>query len=208
VSAPGSTRRAPAAAAAAIVVVAALALGARARAAHEPSRPVAAAQETVGPSLYPMSMTLVDQTGARVGFDAFRGHPVVVSMFYASCPAACPLLVSRMKQIDHALPAAARADARYLLVSFDPAHDTPSVLAATAAAHQVDARWRFATGSDDDVQRLAGALDIAYARLAGGGFTHASVLTVLDGQGRVVARTDDPDSDLAPLVAAVTRAAR
>jgi protein SCO1/2 len=125
-------------------------------------------------------------------------------MFYGSCPVACPLIVSHIKQIEAGLPDRARADLRVLLVSFDPAHDTPPVLAAIATARGVDTtRWSFATGSDDDVRQIAAVLHVTYRPLPTGGFAHDSVLTVLDREGRVLARTDDSEPDLAPLQAAI-----
>ena len=159
-------------------------------------------------SIYPLAFDLRDQDDRSLPLDAFRGSPVVVTMFYASCPAACPLLVSHVKELDAMLAPDVRSRVRVLFVSFDPAHDGPDVLRATAARHHVDGRWRFATGAPDDVRQLAAALGIAYRPMPGGGYAHDSVLTVLDGDGRVVARTDDPSADLRPLADALTAAAR
>jgi len=54
----------------------------------------ASAVEEGGPqnttSLYALSVTLVDQDGAKCGFDVFGGRPVIVGMFYSRCPSACP----------------------------------------------------------------------------------------------------------------------
>jgi protein SCO1/2 len=159
------------------------------------------------PTIYPLHVSLHDQDGAPIGLDAFRGHPVVVSMFYASCPTACPLIVMHVKQIESKLTPEARADVRVLLVSFDPEHDTPAALRDAAEGHHVDlARWKLATGPDDDVRQIAAALGVSYRRTPGGGFAHDSVISVLDREGRVVARTDDPRADLEPLVAAASRA--
>jgi cytochrome oxidase Cu insertion factor (SCO1/SenC/PrrC family) len=70
--------------------------------------PPALAQHTHGPSIesirpradsiYELSAVLVDQGGTRVGLDLFRGHPVLISMFYASCGDACPLLVAEISE--------------------------------------------------------------------------------------------------------------
>jgi len=155
------------------------------------------------PPIYPLALTLTDFDSASIGLDVFRGHPVVVSMFYGSCPAACPLIVSHIKEIEAALPGDVRADLRVLLVSFDPDRDTPTALHALADAHHVDvARWRFATGSDDTVRQLANVLGVDYRRGEDGIFSHNSVISVLDREGRVVARSDDPSAPLDPLIAA------
>ncbi len=167
------------------------------------------AMQPASPSLYPLGLDLRDQHGTAVKLDLFRGSPVIVSMFYGTCPAACPLIVSHVKQIEASLPPEVRARTRVLLVSFDPEHDTPAALTEIAARHRVDAgRWRFAVGHDDEVRQLANALGVTYQEFEGGFFTHNSVISVLDGEGRIVGRVDDPQADLAPLATAVTRAAR
>jgi protein SCO1/2 len=163
-----------------------------------------------GPSIYPLSVALRDQHDRAIGIDAFRGHPVVISMFYGSCPTACPLLVSNVKRIEESLPADVRQETRVLLVSFDPAHDTPAVLAFIAKGRELDdARWTLATASDDDVRQIAAVLGISYRARPEGGFVHDSVLTVLDREGRIVARTDESDEEnLAKLTRAITTIAR
>ena len=165
-----------------------------------------AAPTPIGPSVYPVYAALRDEHGAAVGLDVDRGHPVIVSMFYGSCPVACPLIVSHVKEVESRLPPGARADLRVLLVSFDSEHDTPEALAGIAKARGLDtSRWTLATGSDDDVRQVAAVLGVSYRKLPEGGFAHDSVLTVLDREGRPVARDDDPSADVGPLADAILR---
>jgi protein SCO1/2 len=162
-----------------------------------------------GPSLYPLSVTLHDQRDRAIGLDAYRGHPVIISMFYASCPTACPLLVTHLKRIEAGLTPATRADVRVMLVSFDPARDTPQALAFIAKARELDQeRWTLATGSDDDVRQIAAALGVSYRAGANGVIVHDSIVTVLDREGRVVAKADDAEDNIAALTSAVEAAAR
>jgi protein SCO1/2 len=170
------------------------------------SAPVKAATSPAPPSapIYPLQLTLRDQNDETINADVFRGHPVIVSMFYGTCPGACPLLVSNIKRIEASVTPAARADARVLLVSFDAERDTPNVLRELAKAHRVDtARWRFAAGADDDARQLANVLGVEYRRGEEGFFSHNSVVTVLDREGRIVARSEDPSADLTALASAV-----
>lgn len=165
-----------------------------------------AGQEPLSASIYALEASLRDFDGRAIGLDAFRGHPVLVSMFYGSCPAACPLLVSHMKQIEASLAPSVRSDLRVLLVSFDAERDTPAALRGLASAHHVDtARWRLASAPDDTARAIANLLGIEYQKGEEGFFSHNSVISVLDRDGRIVARTDDPSADLTPLVAAVAR---
>ena len=165
--------------------------------------------EPIGPSIYPLAASLVDQRGAHVGLDVDRGHPVIIAMFYGSCPSACPLIIADVKRIDASLPKKVRDDTRVLLVSFDGEHDTPAELARIARERGLDgARFTLASGSDDDVRTIAAALGVTYRALPEGGFSHDSVITTLDREGRPTARVDRFGADVAPLVSALVRESR
>lgn len=168
--------------------------------ARETSPPPNVVDVEAGPSLYALTMNLVDQDGKTIGLDVWRGHPVLVGMFYASCPSACPLFVSTIEGVESSLDDRTRADLRVLLVSFDPA-DSPEVLAKLADKHHVDrARWRFASGTDDQVRDLAAALGVKYRKLPDGNFNHTSPLVLLGSDGAIHARVEsvgDPTDGLA-----------
>jgi cytochrome oxidase Cu insertion factor (SCO1/SenC/PrrC family) len=157
-----------------------------------PADAAASGTSTPGGSIYQLGLALRDQTGATVPLDAQRGRPVIISMFYGTCPAACPLLIEDLQALERALPERVRAQVRVLLVSFDPERDGPAVLAGLAERHEVDpARWTLASASVGDARELAAALGIRYrVRLQDGGFDHTSSLVVLDGAGVEVARVD------------------
>ena len=142
-------------------------------------------------SIYEMPAALVDQGGRPVGLDLFRGHPVLITMFYASCPDACPLLIADLQRFERELSPRARADLRIVLVSFDTARDRPEALKRLAAAHGLDtSRWRLLRASDDTVREVAAVLGIRYRRLPDGSFDHSSVVTLLDASGVAVARVE------------------
>jgi protein SCO1/2 len=142
-------------------------------------------------SVYELSASLVDQDGNTVGLDLFRGHPVLISMFYSTCRDACPLLIADLHRIERDLPPRTRADLRTVLVSLDPEHDTPEALRALAQAHGLDtSRWRLLRAPDDTVREIAAVLGIRYRRLPDGGFNHSSVVTLLDPSGVILARVE------------------
>lgn len=152
----------------------------------------AAAADEAAPagSLYQLPLGLTTQAGTAAGLDLHRGHPVLISMFYGSCPAACPMLITAMQTYESHLDAASRARLRALLVSFDAARDTPERLAGLARLHRADpARWTFASAADNDARKLAALLGISYRRQPDGGFDHSLLITLLDAQGRVIAST-------------------
>jgi protein SCO1 len=141
-----------------------------------------------GPSIYELPIQLVDATGARIGLDVARGKPVLVSMFYASCSVACPLLISEVQQVLAELPP--DADVRVLLVSFDPARDTAAKLMTLSRERKLDARWTLAVANATDARSLAAVLGVKYRQLPNGEFAHGSTIVALDGEGREIARTD------------------
>lgn len=149
-----------------------------------------AATARTGASLYALDLALTDQHGAPVSLDGWRGHRTIVGMFYTSCPSACPLTIQTIRTIEKSLAPADRDDLRVLLVSFDPARDGPEQLAEVIRTHQLDDRWRLAVTDDESVRVLAAALGIRY-RSEGGELLHSTVLTVVDAEGRIVAREDD-----------------
>ena len=155
-------------------------------------------------SLYTLELPLVDQHGRPSGLDVGRGHPTLVSMFYASCPTACPMLVGEVQALEDRLTAAERADLRVVLVSLDPDRDTPAVLAEAAERYGVDgARWSLHRTEDEHVRTLSAVLDIQYRDLPDGEMNHSTILTLVDRQGRKVARRDGLGGTVDPLVDAL-----
>lgn len=143
-----------------------------------------------GDSLYQLALPLTDQSGKAVKLDLYAGGPVLVTMFYGSCPHVCPMLISTIQRFELGLPEANRKRVRVLMVSLDPERDTPAKLTEVAQRHRVDAaRWTMARAEAADVRRLAAALGIQYRQLPDGEFNHSTVITLLDAQGRLVKQT-------------------
>jgi protein SCO1/2 len=141
-------------------------------------------------SIYQVHAQLITQRAAAAGLDLYRGHPTLISMFYGSCPAACPMLITAMQVYESRLDGPSQSRLRVLLVSFDPERDTPGELDRLAKLHHADpGRWTFASGPDSDVRRIAAVLGISYRRLPGGDFDHSLLITLLDGEGRILAST-------------------
>lgn len=142
------------------------------------------------PSIYDLPIELRDANDRVVGLDVARGKPVLVTMFYASCPVACPVLLQEVKQVVAELPAALQDDVRIVLVSFDPDRDTPAKLRELVAARGLDDRYTVAVASASDARALAATLGVTYRKLDNGEFFHGATIVALDREGRPVARTD------------------
>jgi protein SCO1 len=188
----------------AAVVLAAIALlyAGRTMAANPNARPLP------GDSVYQLPLVLIDQNGRAADWRTRRGEPQLVSMFYTSCRYICPLIVDSGKAVEKQLTPAERQRIGILLISMDPARDTPAALKYIVDKRGLDAaRWTLASPSKQDVRAVAGVLGIRYRELADGEFNHTSALVLLDADGRILARTERmggrPDPEF---LAAVKRA--
>lgn len=166
-------------------------------------------------SFYELPIALVDQQGKTQPLNLYRGHAVIVTLFYGSCPNACPLLIESIRATERALAAKTREDLRVLMITIDPQRDTPSELAKLVSTRRIDSRrWTVARVTEDDVRLLAAVLGIQYRRLPDGEFNHASVLTLLSPDGELGATTTmlgKPDADFVAAIehtAAVARAVK
>jgi protein SCO1 len=144
---------------------------------------------TPGNSVYQLRAALTDQDGHPFELDSLRGSPVLVSMFYSSCQMVCPMVFETIHSTLKALPAAERAEVKVVMISFDPARDSVAVLKKTAAVRNCDAQWTLARGDESTSRKVAAALNIQYRRLSDGEFNHSTIISLLDREGRIAART-------------------
>jgi len=151
-------------------------------------------------SLYQFDAALTNQDGRAHGLDVYRGHPVLITMFYASCPAACPLIIDTLRATEKALTPAQRADLRVLMISIDPERDSVVALRTLAEQRHVDtSRWSLARADSAEVRTIAAMLNVQYRQLPGGEFNHSSVITLLSPQGEIEATSSKlgtPDPQL------------
>ena len=151
----------------------------------------ALASELPGDSIYRLPLALVDQGGRVQHLVDRRGKPQLISMFYTSCQYVCPLIIDSLRNTQHALTPSERAKLDVLLVSFDPARDTPARLKEVFDQRNLDpASWTLARTEMPNVRKLAAVLGIQYRALANRDINHTTALVLLDANGRIMARTD------------------
>jgi protein SCO1/2 len=137
-------------------------------------------------SIYNLTAKLTNQSGVEHRLDVYHGHPVLISLFYGSCPLACPMLIDTLRSIERAAPAQ-RAGLRVLLISIDSQRDSVAALAALAATRKVDTtRWTLARSDAATVRKIAALLHIQYRQLPNGDYNHASVISLLSPQGEIL----------------------
>lgn len=149
-------------------------------------KPAESGQPVSDHSLFQLDSTWTNDKGADLKLGALGGPPLVVTMFFAKCEFACPVLVHDMKKIQAALPEDVRSKVGFVLVSFDTERDTPLVLAEYRKIHELPANWTLLRGTADDVPELAALLGVKFKKDARGQFAHSNILTVLNPGGEVV----------------------
>src|SRR5262245_59455399 len=138
-----------------------------------------------------------------------QGKVQVLAMVYTTCESACPIIVSLMQLIEASLPPELRPEVGFVLVTFDPARDTPSVLSAYGARMGLDpGSWLLLSGHSDDVLELSTLLGVKYKRDQSGGLIHSNVITVLNKAGEIVHRHEGLQQDMAATLEAIRRAAQ
>jgi protein SCO1/2 len=148
-------------------------------------------------SVYELPGTWRDASGAPRELASLTGRVRVVAMVYTHCAHTCPQVIADFKQLEARLPAVAREQTGFVLVSLDPARDTPAQLRSFATTTRLDpARWTLLTGSEEGVMEMAALLGIRYRREAGAEISHANTWLVLDRTGRIAYRHAGRDDGL------------
>ncbi len=176
--------------------------------------PVAATSvdDLPGDSVYRVAAELSDQSGQALAFADAAGNVRLASMFYASCGYVCPLLIEQIRGIETQLDDEQKQRLRVLLISLDPARDTPDALATLALERGLDLqRWTLARPQPGDLRKLSAVLGVQYRQLDDGEVNHSTVISLLDAKGRILAQTSKlgakPDPGFVEAVRAALSAA-
>lgn len=105
------------------------------------------------PVALPAAM-LVDTTGAVVDVRTVSRAPITLTVFaYTTCLDECPLTVSSVAAALRGLPAQEREAVQLLVLSADPARDTPQALRRWL--DRFDSRFQGLTGEPETLDRIA-----------------------------------------------------
>jgi protein SCO1/2 len=164
------------------------------------------ASETISDkSLFQLDSTWTTDTTKNIQLKSLHGRPQIVTMFFASCTYACPILVHDMKRIEAALPENLRTNVGFVLVSFDSERDTPEALATYREIHGLDSNWTLLHGKPDDVLELGALLGVKFKKEPTGQFAHSNVITLLNAEGEIVSQQLGLNREPAPFVEEVKK---
>ncbi|ASZ11014.1 SCO family protein [Chitinophaga pendula] len=134
-------------------------------------------------TLYPEvpAFSFVDQDSQVVNNATFRDRIYVTDFIFLSCPTICPKMTANMLEVYQVYD----GDTAVMLLShtIDPKRDTVGRLKAYTKELGVSRQWRFVTGNQDTIFRLAekGYFSAAGAdSTAPGGYIHGGGLLLVD----------------------------
>jgi protein SCO1/2 len=146
------------------------------------AHPVEGASWPAKQSVFDLPLAWNDEQGHRVTFGAWRGQPLVLTMFFRSCQRFCPLTLSAMSNIASRLEAR-HIRANFVLVTLDPTRDTSPRLAEFKASRALPAAsWHFLRGERGETLELARLLGI-HAVFQEEHIEHNVKLLVFDARG-------------------------
>lgn len=113
---------------------------------------------------------LTDQDGKRVTDKDYAGKYRIVYFGYSYCPDVCPVDLQLLMQglrLFEKQDAAGAAKVQPILITVDPARDTPTVLKSYVAAFHP--RLVGLTGSDEEIAKVAKAYAVYYRKAENAG---------------------------------------
>jgi protein SCO1/2 len=102
-------------------------------------------------SLFSHPWIWTDESGHTVRFARWRGQPLVVAAFYASCRSTCVRTVRQLRKMQASPEARA---SQFLLVTLDPTADTPEVLREYKTSEDLPMGWHLLAGSTSQTRRI------------------------------------------------------
>ncbi|MGO9488376.1 MAG: SCO family protein [Solirubrobacteraceae bacterium] len=123
---------------------------------------------------------LTDQYGRSVSLAAQRGSPVLIAFLYSRCGATCILIA---QQIRGALDELARP-VPVLLISADPATDTPASVRRFLAEVSLSGRVHYLTGTSAQLRRVWREYHVTPASAGAAAFDRFATVVLVDPRGR------------------------
>jgi len=103
---------------------------------------------------------LIDEHGNTFSTDSLRGRWHLLFFGFTACPDVCPTTLSDMRRLFKQLEPEIREQLQLVLVSADPARDTPEALRTYLGYYR--AGFRGLTGDMDSLQGLSKALGLPF----------------------------------------------
>jgi protein SCO1/2 len=126
--------------------------------------------------------TLYDHSGALVSLGAFKKTPVLLTFLDSRCREQCPIMGAQLGTILRDTKPADRPT--LLIVSVNPAGDTPASIRRVMAEWQLDGpwHWHWIRGTERELSAVWSAYGITVEPTTGN-IAHGLALYLIDGDG-------------------------
>jgi protein SCO1/2 len=129
---------------------------------------------------------LTNQNGQSFGSPQLAGKIWVADFIYTTCPGPCPMISSRMSELQKPLE---KSDVHLVSFSVAPDKDTPEVLRRYAERLQAEpGRWDFLTGPKSSIYKLSHdgfKLAVSDGSDAQGIPVHSTRMVLVDRHGQI-----------------------
>lgn len=100
--------------------------------------------------------TFFNQDSIKVQFpEIIKNKITLMAMVYTHCPDICPMTTHNMYLVQEKLPDNLKDKVRFVIISFDPNRDTPSVLRKFAELRDLDFNyWTLLTGDEKNTKEV------------------------------------------------------
>jgi protein SCO1 len=135
---------------------------------------------------------LIDQTKKSVSPSQFSGKVVVITFTYTHCalPNFCFRIANNFRRLQTRFPKEMGSNLILMSITFDPAHDTPEVMAQYGKTWNADPnQWKLLTGSQTQVADVCNKFGISYWTDEGL-MNHSLHTFVVDRNGKLVANLE------------------
>jgi len=136
--------------------------------------------------------SLIDQNRQSVSLSQFSGKVVAVSFTYTRCalPNFCFRISNNFRTLQKRFAGSMGRDLILLTITFDPAHDTPEVMAKYGETWSADPKsWRLLTGEPSKVEEICNRFGISFWPDEGL-MIHSLHTFVIDRNGKLVANLE------------------
>ena len=109
-----------------------------------------------------LHVKLINQDSIVVEYpDIIKNKIAVIGFIYTHCPDICPLTTHNMQLAQESLSSSELKDVQFILVSFDPERDTPSVLREYASVRNMNMEhWMLLTGNEKNIDSLISVFNV------------------------------------------------
>jgi len=150
--------------------------------------------------------TLTNQTGHVTALADLSNRVWVADIIFTRCAGSCPVMSTKMKSLQDALPSTSQA--KLVTLTTDPDYDTPDILKKYGEHYGANfQRWTFLSGTKKELAGLAtGSLKLGSTPVppqdrtsSADLFVHSTIFVVVDKQARLrgIFQTEGDDVDWA-----------